>query len=346
MTQSPVRVAMLGTGFIAEFRAQVYRRLQGVEVVAVLGRDEARTQAFAERTGIARWATSWDALMAGPGFDAVDLCLPNNLHLDYGLLAAAAGKHILCEKPLGRTEAEAQQMLSAVEKASVIHAYGENMLYAPDFREILDIVGAGTIGRPLWVRGREAHFGPHSPWFWQRSESGGGALVDMGCHLIAVFNMLLGELPTSVMCHAPTLHHDTDCEDIVLALLRYPSGALGQCEASWIQRGGMQVTLEISGSEGMVTYDRSGLSQPIKVFSRNQTQRYFSEKVESDRGWLFPTVDEYWRYGYYDQIRQFVECIQTGAKPKVTFADGVAVNRIMDAAYASAAAGGWREIAG
>jgi predicted dehydrogenase len=347
MTQSPVRVAMLGTGFIAEFRAQVYRRLQGVEVVAVLGRDDARTQAFAARTGIGHHAVSWDALMVGPAFEAVDLCLPNNLHLEFGLLAAAAGKHILCEKPLGRTEAEAQQMLQAVDTAGVVHAYGENMLYAPDFREILDIVAAGTIGKPLWLRGREAHFGPHSPWFWKRSESGGGALVDMGCHLIAVFNMLLGELPTAVMCHAPTLHHDTDCEDIAIALLRYPSGTLGQCEASWIQRGGMQVTLEISGTEGMVTYDRSGLSQPIKVFSRNQTQRYFSEKVECDRGWLFPTVDEYWRYGYYDQIRQFVECIQTGARPKVTFADGVAVNRIMDAAYASAAAGGgWRDIAG
>ena len=113
------------------------------------------------------------------------------------------------------TEAEALQMLAAVEQAGVIHAYGENMLYAPDFREILDIVAAGTIGKPLWVRGREAHFGPHSPWFWKKAESGGGSLIDMGCHLIAVFNLLLGETPTSVLCHAPTLHHDTDCEDVV-----------------------------------------------------------------------------------------------------------------------------------
>jgi predicted dehydrogenase len=196
------------------------------------------------------------------------------------------------------------------------------------------------------VRGREAHFGPHSPWFWKRAESGGGALIDMGCHLIAVFNLLLGENPTSVLCHAPTLHHDTDCEDIALALLQYPGGTLGQCEASWIQRGGMQVTLEISGSEGMVTYDRSGLSQPIKVFARKQVQRHFSEKAEHDRGWLFPTVDEYWRYGYYDQIRHFVDCIQTGRAPKLSFAEGVVVNRIMDAAYLSAKSGTWQAIAG
>lgn len=346
MSPALVRVAMLGTGFIAEFRAQVYARLQGVQVVSVLGRDPERTAAFAQRAGVGHAATSWDELMSGPAFDAVDLCLPNHRHLEYALLAAQAGKHILCEKPLGMTEAEALQMLAAVEKAGVIHAYGENMLYAPDFREILDIVAAGTIGKPLWVRGREAHFGPHSPWFWKRAESGGGALIDMGCHLIAVFNLMLGENPTSVLCHAPTLHHDTDCEDIAIALLQYPGGTLGQCEASWIQRGGMQVTLEISGSEGMVTYDRSGLSQPIKVFARKQVQRYFSEKAEHDRGWLFPTVDEYWRYGYYDQIRQFVECIQTGRAPKLSFAEGVVVNRIMDAAYLSANAGTWQAIAG
>ena len=346
MSLAPVRVAMLGTGFIAEFRAKVYARLEGVEVVSVLGRDPEKTRAFAGRVGIGHPATSWDQILDGPAFDAVDLCLPNHLHCEHALRAAAAGKHILCEKPLGMTAAEALLMLAAVEKAGVVHAYGENMVHAPDFREILDIVAAGTIGKPLWVRGREAHFGPHSPWFWKKAESGGGALIDMGCHLIGVFNIMLGASPTSVLCHAPTLHHDTDCEDIAIALLRYPGGTLGQCEASWIQRGGMQVTLEISGSEGMLTYDRSGLSQPIKVFARNQVQRYVSEKVEHDRGWLFPTVDEYWRYGYYDQIRHFVECIHTGATPKLTFAEGVVVNRVMDAAYASAKSGTWQAIRG
>lgn len=344
MAAPPIRVAMLGAGFIAGFRVQVYARLDGVEVVSVLGRTEARTRDFARGAGIGHAATTWEALLAGPAFDAVDLCLPNDLHLPFALKAAHAGKHILCEKPLARNADEAGQMLAAAEAAGVLHAYGENMLHAPDFREILEIVGAGTIGRPLWVRGREAHFGPHSEWFWQRGRAGGGALADMGCHLIAVFNRMLGALPEAVLAHAPRLHHDTDCEDAVLALLRYPGGTIGQCEASWIQRGGMQVCLEICGTEGMVTYDRSALSQPIKVFARNRTTRYFSEKVEHDRGWLFPTVDEYRRYGYEDQIRDFVTCIRKGAQPGLTFADGLAVNRIMDACYASARDGGWTAV--
>ena len=126
-----MRVALLGTGFIAEFRARVYARLQGVEVVAVLGRDVVKTKDFAARTGIGHAATSWDQLLGGPAFEAVDLCLPNHRHLEYALLAAEAGKHILCEKPLGMTEAESLRMLAAVERAGVIHAYGENMIHAP-----------------------------------------------------------------------------------------------------------------------------------------------------------------------------------------------------------------------
>lgn len=168
--------------------------------------------------------------------------------------------------------------------------------------------------------------------------------MDMGCHLIAIFNLILDQVPQNVLAHTATLHHDTDCEDNALALLQYEGGVIGQCEASWTQRGGMAVAFELQGDDGMITYDRSAMSQPIKVFSRNATTRYFSEKAEHDRGWLFPTVDEYWRYGYYDQIRHFIDCIQGDAAPLLTFEHGVQVNRVMDSAYASARAGGWADV--
>ena len=234
-----VRVAMLGAGFIAGFRAQVYARIEGVRVVSVLGKDRPPTEAFAAEAGIGFVATTWEELLAGPGFDAVDLCLPNDLHMAFALKAAAIGKHILCETPLGRNASEAARMLAAAEAAGIVHAYGENMIHAPDFREIVDIIRCGTLGRPLWLRGREAHFGPHSPWFWQRDVAGGGALIDMGCHLIGLFNLILGALPEVVFAHTATLHHETDCEDNVLALLRYPGGTVGQ----WVRtrsRGGAQ----------------------------------------------------------------------------------------------------------
>ena len=346
MPQDKVRIAMLGTGFIAGFRAQVYARLPGAEVVAVLGRDPEKTRAFAAANKIGAVATDMEELLRVAEFDAVDLCLPNHLHRDAGVRMARAGKHILCEKPLGMTGAEAEEMLQAAEEAGIIHAYGENMIYSPDFKEIISVVERGVVGKPLWMRGREAHFGPHSPWFWEKKLSGGGALIDMGCHLIGIFNLALQSLPTEVFAHAPTLHHDTDCEDNVLAMLKYPTGCVGQCEASWTQRGGMAVSFEVQGTEGSIFYDRSGLSQPIKVFARNATTRYISEKVEHDRGWLFPTVEEYRRYGYYDQLAHFVDCVREGKRPYLSFEDGLWVNRIMDACYASARSGCWEKVAG
>ena len=88
----------------------------------------------------------------------------------------------------------------------------------------------------------------------------------------------------------------------------------------------------------------SSLSQPIRVFSKTATDRYFTEKAEHNQGWLFPTVQEYWRYGYYDQIRHFVECVRTGSTPMLTFADGLQVNRIIDAAYRSNESRSWQAV--
>jgi len=341
-----IHIAMLGTGFIAEFRTQVYTRLQGVKVVSVLGRDLARTRNFAAANGIGFTASSFEDILGGPDFDAVDLCLPNNLHLEMGIQAAQAGKHIICEKPLGRTAQEAEAMLEAAEKAGVLHCYGENLLFSPDMQEILSIIDRGIIGCPLWMRGREGHFGPHSPWFYERQMSGGGALLDMGCHMIGAFNLISKEKAQAVFAHAPTLYHPTDCEDNALALIRYGGKLVGQVEASWTQRGGMAVAFEVWGDEGMITYDRSGLSQPIKVFSKGRTDRYFSEKVEHNQGWLFPTVQEYWRYGYYEEIRHFMECLGNGQPPMLTFRDGLEVNRIIDKAYASSQSGRWELLDG
>lgn len=342
---SELRVAMLGTGFIADFRSQVYARTPGAEVVAILGRDPDRTRAAAERLGITHAATSFDELLAGPEFDLVDMCLPNHLHVGAAKRAAAEGKHIMCEKPLGRTAAEASTMLEAAEAAGVIHCYGENWLYSPEFREVEARVREGLIGRPLWLRGREGHFGPHSPWFFDRATSGGGALLDMGCHVIGAFLNLVEGDAREVFCVAETLHHETDCEDNALGVMRFDSGIMAQVEASWTVRGGMAVVIEVWGDEGILLYDRTALAQPIKIFARRSTGAYLMEKAESDRGWLFPMVEEYRKYGYQDEIEHFLEAIRQGREPSSTFREGLEVNRVVDAMYASAVERAWKDVA-
>jgi predicted dehydrogenase len=339
-----LRVAMLGTGFIAEFRARAYAAISGAEVVAMLGRDPERTKVVADRLGVPHAATSYEQLFAGPEFDLVDICLPNHLHLEAVQQCAARGAHLVCEKPLGRTAHEARAMLEAAEAAGVIHCYGENWLFSPDMREIEARLGQGVIGTPLWLRGREGHFGPHSPWFFDRATAGGGALLDMGCHVIGAFQRLVKSPTREVFCVAETLHHDTDCEDNALGIMRLENGVMAQVEASWTVRGGMAVTLEIWGDEGMLTYDRTALAQPIKIFARRATDAYLMEKAESDRGWLFPMVEEYRKYGYHGEIEHFLDAIRGGREPESTFREGLEVNRVIDAMYASARERAWKEV--
>lgn len=342
MTQ--LRVAMLGTGFIAEFRSQVYARTPAVEVVAILGRDAARTRAVAERLGIPHAATDLDALFSVPEFDVVDICLPNHLHRAAAERAAAEGKHLICEKPLGRSADEASAMLAAAEAAGVIHCYGENWIFSPDMLEVEARLRQGVIGRPLWLRGREGHFGPHSPWFYDKATAGGGAMLDMGCHVIGAFQRLVAGPTREVFCVAETLHHDTDCEDNALGVMRFANGVVGQVEASWTVRGGMAVVLEVWGDEGILTYDRTALAQPIKIFARRATDTYMMEKAESDRGWLFPMVEEYRKYGYQGEIEHFLDAIRAGREPSCTFREGLEVNRVIDAMYASAAERTWKDV--
>jgi predicted dehydrogenase len=137
----------------------------------------------------------------------------------------------------------------------------------------------------------------------------------MGCHVIGAFQRLSPGRPARCSAVAETLHHDTDCEDNALGVMRFESGVVGQVEASWTVRGGMAVVLEIWGDEGMLTYDRTALAQPIKIFARSATDAYVMEKAESDRGWLFPMVEEYRKYGYQGEIEHFLDAIREGREP-------------------------------
>ncbi len=194
------------------------------------------------------------AAVNDPSVDAVVIGLPNNLHLEAVKLAASAGKAVLCTKPLGRNAAEAIKMLEAVEKAGVFHGYLEDLVYTPKTLKAINSVKAGSLGNVTWVRSRETHPGPHSDWFWTKEISGGGVLLDMGCHCIEIARNYIGKdiRPVEVISVADTLVKPIDAEDNALGWVRYENGAIGQFEVSWIFRGGMDLRDEVMGTEGTI----------------------------------------------------------------------------------------------
>lgn len=339
-------ITMLGTGLIGTFYTMTLlgRRAQD-RVTMVYSRSEGNARAFAAKWGIPRWTTDLRAAIECPESDTVVIGLPNHLHREAALLAAQAGKAILCTKPLARTGAEARAMLEAVEKAGVFHGYLEDLVYTPKTLKALEAVKNGALGRVLWVRSRETHGGPHSDWFWKKESSGGGVIVDMGCHCIEIGRTFVGKdvRPVEVMCWADTQVHPIDAEDTAIGLVRYDNGAVAQFEVSWAFRGGMDLRDEVVGTEGTIWLNH-WLRTGFDLFTVAGVAGYVSEKTETEKGWLFPVGDEVGALGYVDMFSDMLDSLERGTQPTETFYDGYVVNAIIDACYESAATKRWAPV--
>ncbi len=340
------KITMLGTGLIGLFYTMTLHKQRGGDRVHVVySPTEEHVKSFAKEWDIPKWTTDMAEAINDPDTDVVVVGLPNHVHKHAAIMAAEAGKAVLCTKPLARTAAEAKEMLDAVEKAGVFHGYLEDLVYTPKMLKSLQFVKNGAIGRVLWVRSRETHGGPHGAWFWDVELAGGGAIVDMGCHCIEIARNFVGKdnKPVEVMCWADTLVHPVEAEDHGIGLIRFESGAIGQFEVSWAFRGGMDLRDEVSGTEGTIWIDHF-LRTGFELFTAAGRKGYVSEKAEGETGWLFPVGDEVHELGYPDMFSDMLNALDNGEEPMETFYDGYVVNAIMDACYRSAKSKRWEPV--
>jgi predicted dehydrogenase len=340
------KFSLLGTGLIGSFYTMSLhgqRRNDLIHNVCSIPEESAKI--FAQKWNIPKYTASIKEAIEDPEIDIVIVALPNYLHKEAILMACKAKKHVLCTKPLALNAAEAKEILEAVEKAGVFHGYLEDLVYTPKTLKAIEMVKNGSCGRILWTKSREAHSGPHSAWFWDKKLSGGGALVDLGCHCIEIGRSYIGKdiRPVEVMCWAETQVKPIEAEDHSIALIKYESGAISQIEVSWNFRGGMDLRDEVSGTEGTMRLDH-WLRTGFEVFTTGSTGKYVSEKTESDAGWLFPVGDEVHSLGYPDMFTDMLDSLEQNKMPKETFYDGYIVNAIMDACYKSAETKKWEPV--
>jgi len=341
-----MNIAMLGSGFIGRFYAdslQGYRSKD--KIVSIYSRREESAKKFADDYHVAYSTTVMEQAINRPEVDIVCISLPNNLHEEAVMLCCKHKKAVMTTKPLGRNAVEAKRMLEAVEKAGIFNGYLEDLVYTPKFIKALDSVKNGALGRILWAKSRETHPGPHSDWFWDIEQAGGGCILDLGCHCVEITRSYIGKdiKPIEVMCWADTQVKPIDAEDHAIGLVKYENGAIGQFEVSWTFRGGLDLRDEVMGSEGTI-WINSFLRTGFDMFTTGKGGDYIAEKAESNTGWLFPVGDELNELGYNHMFMDMFNAMEKGVAPKETFYDGYVVNSILDAAYKSAKTKQWEPV--
>jgi predicted dehydrogenase len=340
-TSKKVKVGIIGSQFQADIHAASFRIMpEEAEVVAVASPSPGHAEELAGRYDIPAVYRDYREMLADPSIEMVTIAAPNRLHARMTLDIARAGKHVVCEKPLCMTLAEAGEMIDVCRREGVLLLYAEELFFTPKYVKAREMADQGAFGRVYMVKQSEKHFGPHSDWFWDVTRSGGGVLMDMGCHGIAFCYWFLGRPKIrSVYAHLATHVHGarTRGDDDAVCILEFESGAVGVVENSWARRGGMDDRVEVYG-EGGVTCANLHMGNALPTYSEYGFG-YAVEKAPTTKGWSWPVFDELWNYGFPHEMRHFARCVRGRESPQSTGEDGRVVLEAIFAAYESAGRG-------
>jgi predicted dehydrogenase len=336
-----VRIGIIGSGFEADIHAASFRIMpEEAEVVAVASPTPGHAEELAARYEIPSVYRDYRDILADPTIEMVTIAAPNQFHARMTLDIARAGKHVVCEKPLCMTLAEADEMIDVCRRQGVLLLYAEELFFTPKYVKAREMADQGAFGRVYQVKQSEKHFGPHSDWFWDVTRSGGGVLMDMGCHGIAFCYWFLGRPKIrSVYAHLATHVHGakTRGDDDAVCILEFETGAVGVVENSWARRGGMDDRIEVYG-EGGVTYANLHMGNALPTYSEYGFG-YAVEKAPTTKGWSYPVFDELWNYGFPQEMRHFARCVRGKESPQSTGEDGRVVLEAIFGAYESAGRG-------
>jgi predicted dehydrogenase len=329
----PLRVGVIGVGNIARNHVEGYRAA-GVEVVAIADTVPQTLARRAREWGVEHAFADHRELLALPGLDAVSVCTPNAAHHDATLAAAAAGVHVLCEKPVSLSLAEADEMIEACRRAGVVLAIDHHLRSNPAVERVRAMIEDGVIGRVTFVRLRQAHDwsgdGQVPLGFRTPAMAGGGTLLDNGCHLFDLARHLAGPV-AEVYARTATLGYDIEVEDTAEVSLRFASGALGQIETAWTSTGWDQ-SFTVNGTLGSLEYTERDVRPVLRHLHRGPGEREFAATRVSS--WEHAGASDHTR-----AVAAFVAAVRGERPVACTGEDGREAVRLALASYQSATSG-------
>ncbi len=366
-----IGVGMLGYAFMGKAHSNAFKKIPYMmypppaipKMVAICGRNEAATKAAAVRFGYETYYTDWRQMLADDRIQLFDNGGPNDAHAEPCIVAAQAGKHILCEKPLARTAEEAKSMLDAVNKAGVKHMVAFNYRFVPAIRQMRMLIESGALGRIYHFRAvyLQEWIMPHynMPMIWrlEKKVSGSGALGDLGAHIIDLGRYLVGEMK-SVSAMTKTFITDrpwadgtmgkVDVDDAFAAVVEFENGALGTVEATRFAAGRKNGNvIEINGEKGTLRFNLERMNE-LEVFwidDEPKETRGFHQVLVSEP--YHPWWENWWPQGhmigwehtFVHEITHLLDCIVNDrpvAPIGADFEDGYRTAVICDAILESA----------
>lgn len=335
-----LRLAIIGSAFSSSIHAEALEEVAEATIVAACSPNRSHVEEFARKWKIPAVATDYRKVLDRKDVDAVVVGIPNDKHREVVVAAAKAGKHVILEKPIAHTLEDADEIVKACRKHRVMLGYAETICFSPKYARAKKLVDEGAIGKLYMAKQGEKHSGPHSDWFYDVNRSGGGAIMDMGCHGIEWARWMYGKpKPKSVVAHCQRVFHTrrTQGEDNSVVILEFEGGGIAVIENSWAKQGGMDDRVELYGDEGVVYCDLLHGSS-METYS-SKGYGYAVEKAGDTKGWTFAVFEESHIYGFPHEMRHFVRCILNGETPTETGEDGRATLEIIYAAYESAGTG-------
>jgi predicted dehydrogenase len=374
VTSSPssLRVALIGNGFMGAAHSQAWRVAPRFfdlplepEMAVLVGRDASRAEKAAERWGWAESSSDWRSVIARDDIDVVDIVTPGDSHAEIACAALAAGKHVICEKPLANTVAEAEAMADAARAAAadgILAMVGFTYRRVPAVTLARDLVAEGHVGTIRQITAsyhQDWLVDPQSPFTWRldKSLAGSGALGDIGAHAIDLAQFVTGRRITSVSGTIETLVPErpdaqgrpavVTVDDRAVFAGRLDDGVLGSFEVSRMSTGRKNsLRLEVAGSLGAISFDLEDLNS-LQFYDAtvDASRRGFSKIVVTEPE--HPYIEAWWpaghmlgyEHGFSHQVRDFVHAIAAGDQPRPSFEDGLQVQRVLDAVERSSGAG-------
>lgn len=377
-TKKILNIGLIGGGFMGRTHSNGYRRVPNFfpelaytpVLKAVCFRNETKAKAFAEQWGYESFETDWRKLIARPDIDAVDICTPNDTHAEIAIAAAAAGKMILCEKPLARDLAESQGMVDAIEKAGVKNTVWYNYRRLPAVTLAKQIIDSGKLGKIFhyranflqdWTINENLPQGGEGLWRMDAVVAGSGVLGDLLSHCIDTAMWLNGGIKdVSAMTETfvkERMHQlsgkveAVKIDDACSFLCHFNNGSLGLFESTRYARGHKALyTFEINGANASIRWDLHDL---------NKLEFYDNADESKLKGWRtihitdgdHPYMDKWWvpglsigyEHSFVHQVADFLKSIETGAPCSPTFKEALDTQKVCHAVAESAASRSWKD---